>query len=41
MVDKVTTVPRSRRGERIGRVPDEDMTRLGRAVLVFIGLADS
>jgi mRNA interferase MazF len=40
MVDKVTTVPRSRLGERIGRMPDEDMLRLGRAVLVFLGLAE-
>jgi mRNA interferase MazF len=40
MVDKVTTVPRSRLGERIGRLPDDDMIRLGRAVLVFLGLAD-
>lgn len=39
MVDKVTTVPRSKLGERIGRLRDEDMVRLGRAVLVFLGLA--
>jgi mRNA interferase MazF len=41
MVDKVTTVPRSRLGQRIGRLHDRDMVRLGRAVLVFLGLADS
>jgi mRNA interferase MazF len=40
MVDKVTTVPRSRLGQRVGRLADEDMVRLGRAVLVFLGLAD-
>lgn len=39
MVDKVTTVPRSKLGERIGRLGDDDMVRLGRAVLVFFGLA--
>ncbi len=39
MVDKITTVPRSKLGERIGRLGDEDMVRLGRAVLVFFGLA--
>ncbi len=39
MVDKITTVPRSKLGERIGRLSDEDMVRLGRAVLVFFGLA--
>ena len=39
MVDKVTTVQRSRLGERIGRLGDEDMVRLGRAIVVFFGLA--
>lgn len=39
MVDKVTTVPRSKLGERIGRLPDQDMVTLGRAVVVFFGLA--
>jgi mRNA interferase MazF len=39
MVDKVTTVPRSKLGDRVGRLGDEDMIRLGRAVLVFFGLA--
>ncbi len=39
MVDKITTVPRSKLGERIGRLGDGDMVRLGRAVLVFFGLA--
>lgn len=39
MVDKITTVPRSKLGERIGRISDYDMVRLGRAVLVFFGLA--
>lgn len=39
MVDKVTTVPRSKLGVRVGRLGDEDMVRLGRAILVFFGLA--
>ena len=39
MVDKITTVPRSKLGNQIGRLGDEDMVRLGRAVLVFLGLA--
>lgn len=39
MVDKITTIPRSKLGERIGQLGDEDMVRLGRAVLVFFGLA--
>ena len=38
MVDKITTVPRSKLGERVGRLNDEEMVRLGRAVLVFLGL---
>ena len=39
MVDKITTVPRSRLGRRIGRLADLDMVKLGRAVVVFFGLA--
>jgi mRNA interferase MazF len=39
MVDRITTVPRSGMGERIGRLADEDMVRLGRAMVVFLGVA--
>lgn len=39
MVDKITTVRRARLGQQIGRLADEDMVRLGRAILVFLGLA--
>ena len=39
MVDKITTVPRSKLGEQIGRLNDQEMMRLGRAVVVFFGLA--
>jgi mRNA interferase MazF len=39
MVDKITTVPRSKLGKRVGRLNDQDMVRLGRAVVVFFGLA--
>lgn len=39
MVDKITTVPRSRLAKRVGHLGDEDMIRLGRAVVVFLGLA--
>lgn len=39
MVDKITTVPRSKLGHRVGRLGDDDMVRLGRAVVVFFGLA--
>jgi mRNA interferase MazF len=41
MVDKITTVPKSKVGELIGRLDDEDMVRLNQAVLVFLGLAVS
>ena len=39
MVDKITTVPKTRIGARIGRLGDEDMVRVNRAVLVFLGIA--
>ena len=39
MVDKITTVSKERIGERIGYLDDADVTRLNRAVMVFIGLA--
>ena len=39
MVDKITTVPRAKIGARVGRLTDEDLVRLNRAVLVFLGIA--
>lgn len=41
MVDKITTVPKTRIGNQIGRLDDEDIVRLNRAVLVFLGFAGS
>ena len=41
MVDKITTVPKSKVGSRVGRLDDEDILRLNQAVLVFLGLAVS
>jgi mRNA interferase MazF len=41
MVDKITTVPKSKVGQRIGRLDDEDVVRLNQAVMVFLGLAVS
>lgn len=41
MVDKITTVPKERLGDRIGRLDDADVVRLNQAVLVFLGLARS
>lgn len=39
MMDKITTVPKAKIGARVGRVADEDMVRLNRAILVFLGIA--
>ena len=39
MVDKVTTIPRSKLGERVGQLSDDDSIRLSRALAVFLGLA--
>lgn len=39
MVDKIITINRSKLGQLVGRLSDDDMVRLGRAVLVFFGLA--
>jgi mRNA interferase MazF len=41
MVDKITTVPKTKVGARVGRLDDEDILRLNQAVLVFMGLAVS
>lgn len=39
MVDKITTVSKVRLRARIGRLEDEDLVRLNRASIVFLGLA--
>ena len=39
MVDKVTTVPKNRLGQRIGRLADDEVLRLNCSLLVFLGLA--
>ncbi|SRR5437660_4303849 len=39
MVDKIMTVPKTKLGARVGHLDDEDMVRLNRAVVVFLGLA--
>ncbi|MDE5453251.1 type II toxin-antitoxin system PemK/MazF family toxin [Bradyrhizobium sp. CSA112] len=41
MMDKITTVPKSKIGTRVGRLDDEDVLRLNQALLVFLGLATS
>ena len=41
MVDKITTVPKSKVGTHVGRLDDADMVRLNQAMMVFLGLAAS
>lgn len=39
MIDKVTTVSKTKLKKRLGCLSDGDIVRVNRAVLVFIGLA--
>jgi mRNA interferase MazF len=39
MVDKITTMPRSGLSYRLGRVRDDELVRLNRSLMVFLGLA--
>lgn len=41
MIDKITTVSKAKMEKRAGRLSGEDMVRVNRAVLVFLGLAGS
>ena len=41
MVDKISTVPKTRVGARVGRLDVDDILRLNQAILVFLGLAVS
>ena len=41
MVDKITTVAKSKVGNHVGRLDDEDVVRLNQAIMVFLGLAVS
>jgi mRNA interferase MazF len=41
MVDKLTTVSKAKLESRIGRLDEEDLLRLNRAILVFLGMAGS
>ena len=41
MANKITTIPKTKVGARVGRLDDEDILRLNQAVLVFLGLAVS
>lgn len=39
MVDKITTVPKKKMGRFVGHLAAEDIVRLNRAMLVFLGMA--
>jgi mRNA interferase MazF len=39
MIDKITTVQKARIGKKLGKLNDEDVVRLNRALTVFLGLA--
>ena len=41
MVDKLVTVPREKLGRRIGHLDDDDIVRLNRTMMVFLGLSGS
>ena len=41
MIDKVTTVPKTRLGKKLGQLDDTDQVRVNRALMVFLGLARS
>jgi mRNA interferase MazF len=41
MVDKITTMPRSGLGERLGSLRDDELVQLNRSLMVFLGLASS
>jgi mRNA interferase MazF len=41
MVDKITSLPKSKLGVHVGNLDDETMLRLNRAVFVFLGLGAS
>lgn len=40
MIDKITTMPRANVRDHLGRLADDDLIRLDRALLVFLGLAE-
>ena len=39
MVDKITTIRKARIGVQVGRLADQDIARLNRAIVVFLGAA--
>lgn len=41
MVDKISTIPKRQLGQRIGSLARDDIIRINRAIIVFLGLAGS
>ena len=41
MADKITTIPKTKLGRRIGRLGESEIVLLNRAIAVFLGLAGS
>lgn len=39
MVDKITTVSKSKLRTRVGRLAEEDMVRFNRSIVIFLGIA--
>ena len=40
MADKVTTIPKTKLGRKIGRLEDSDLQQLGQALIIFLSLAE-
>lgn len=40
MIDKITTVPKSKLGAHIGHLTEKELSRLNRAVVTFLGVMD-
>lgn len=40
MVDKISTIPKTKTGYQIGRLDADDILRLNTAMVLFLGLAD-
>ena len=39
MIDKLTTMPKTNLGERLGALGDDQLVQLNRSLMVFLGLA--
>ncbi|HET7036495.1 MAG TPA: type II toxin-antitoxin system PemK/MazF family toxin [Thermomicrobiaceae bacterium] len=39
MIDKITTMPKSGLGQRLGRLHDDELVQLNRSLMVLLGLA--